>query len=175
MYIIIKYIPCYESQHYVRKYQELREWSCKLYPLGRPSGLVPNMCRFNISLLMDAPLFQAYFEKRMPRDFSKSLGNPFERVPTGTKNIQLPTYPRIGCTYLYTLMYLHQFSICLFIRVRPFRLQIFFASKRIVSEQRSVSHEIRLFTSSFRFPFFRFFRLFSLQIFCNYSLYSIRK
>jgi hypothetical protein len=38
------------------------------------------MCRFNISFLMDAPLFQAHFEKRMPRDFSKSLGNPFQRV-----------------------------------------------------------------------------------------------
>jgi hypothetical protein len=55
-------------------------------------------------------------------------------------------------------------------RVRPFRLKIFFASKRIVSEQRSVSHEIRLFASSIRFPFFRFFRLFSLQFFRNYSL-----
>ncbi len=55
-------------------------------------------------------------------------------------------------------------------RVRPFRLNFFFASKRIVSEQRSVSHEIRLFTSSIRFPFFCFFRLFSLQIFRNYSL-----
>jgi hypothetical protein len=56
------------------------------------------------------------------------------------------------------------------LRVRPFRLKFFFASKRIVSEQRSVSHEIRLFASSIRFPFFRFFRLFSLQIFRNYSL-----
>ncbi len=55
-------------------------------------------------------------------------------------------------------------------RVSPFRLKIFFASKRIVSEQRSVSHEIRLFASSIRFPFFRFFRLFSLQIFRNFSL-----
>ncbi len=53
-------------------------------------------------------------------------------------------------------------------RVRPFRLNFFFASKRIVSEQRSISHEIRLFTSSIRF-----FRLFSLQIFCNYSLWTL--
>ncbi len=52
----------------------------------------------------------------------------------------------------------------------PFRLKKFFASKRIVSEQRPVSHEIRLFASSIRFPFFRFFRLFSLQLFRNYSL-----
>jgi hypothetical protein len=68
--------------------------------------------------------------------------------------------------------FFYQFGTCFFApsRVSPFRLKKFFASKRIVSEQRSVSHEIRLFTSSIRFPFFRFFRLFSLQIFRNYSL-----
>jgi hypothetical protein len=87
--------------------------------------------------------------------------------------------------YIYTLVILLSVSVliglhrevhlvvkpqCVAARVRPFRLKKFFASKRIVSEQRSVSHEIRLFTSSIRFPFFRFFRLFSLQNFRNYSL-----
>jgi hypothetical protein len=51
--------------------------------------------------------------------------------------------------------------------VRPFRLKKFFASKRIVSEQRSVSHEIRLFTSSIRFPFFAFFAYFRFNFFAT--------
>jgi hypothetical protein len=56
---------------------------------------------------------------------------------------------------------------CVMHRVRPFRLKNFFASKRIVSEQRSVSHEIRLFTSSIRFPFFAFFDYFRFKFFAT--------
>jgi hypothetical protein len=32
---------------------------------------------------MDAPLFQAQFERRMSRDFFKMPGNPFEQVSSG--------------------------------------------------------------------------------------------
>ncbi len=51
----------------------------------------------------------------------------------------------------------HRFVEKVLLRVRPFCLKKFLVSKRIVSEQRSVSHEIRLFTSSIRFPFFAYF------------------
>jgi hypothetical protein len=70
---------------------------------------------------MDTSMFQALFVRRMLRDFLRSLGNPFVRVPTGTQRILLknipPTHQRIGCTYLYTLVSICilQFSNCLIV------------------------------------------------------------
>ncbi len=60
----------------------IREWSCKLYSLGRLSRLAPNMCQLIFALLMDVPLFLW----SILRDLSKSPGNPFERVTTGNQS-----------------------------------------------------------------------------------------
>ncbi len=82
MFTVVYYVDC----RYSKVESQFREWSCWVQSLGRPTGLVLNMSRFNISSLMDTPLFQAYLKKkRMPCDNSKSSGNPFVRAPTGTQ------------------------------------------------------------------------------------------